>query len=109
MRFNRVKLNLYHNTTIRSCSDYIKSIVKSTTRSCIRVTTIGADSGHIRFGVITTATNDTKVVATRIEDNKSSNNYTIVNRNTWRATTNLDNVLQYEVQQLQIEQNVVQT
>jgi len=81
MKFRRVRLSLYHNTTTRSCLDYIRFIVKSTSTSCIKVTTIGANSGHIRFGVIATATSDTKVATTRIEDNKSSNNYTIVNRN----------------------------
>jgi len=81
MRFSRVRLSLSHNTTTRSYSDYIRSIVKSTSTSCIKVTTIGVDLGHIRFGVISTTKSDTKVAATRIEDNKSSNNYTIVDRN----------------------------
>jgi len=81
MRFSRVRLSLSHNTTTKSYSDYIRFIIKSTATSCIKVTTIGVDSGHIRFGVISTIKSDTKVVATRIEDNKSSNNYTIVDRN----------------------------
>jgi len=40
-----------------------------------------ANSNHIKFGIIVLTTNDTKVVATSVKDNKLLNNFTILNTN----------------------------
>jgi hypothetical protein len=52
----------------------------------MKVATIGSKSNHIRS--VITATSDNKVVVTRAQNNQSTNNYTIVNVDIKRVTTN---------------------
>lgn len=61
-------------------SYYIGSIIKSTITSYIRATTIRSKLDHIKSIITTITTSDNKVTITRVENNISTNNYTIVNR-----------------------------
>jgi hypothetical protein len=69
-------------------SDYIRSIVKPTPTTCIRVTTTWISSTHNKFEVTTTITWDNIVVVTRTKCNPSTNNYTIINRGIIKVITN---------------------
>jgi hypothetical protein len=75
-------------TTIGWNSNHIKFIIKLATIICFRVTTTGASSAHSRFK-ITTTTCDNKVAVTRTKCNPSINNYTVGNISIRRTTTDV--------------------
>jgi hypothetical protein len=67
---------------------YIKFTITLATTSCIRVVTVGAYSNYIKFSITTTTSCDIKVVVIGTNINTSSNNYTTINKNIKRTTTN---------------------
>jgi hypothetical protein len=59
-------------------------------------------SDHVIYVIIITTTSDNKVTVTRVKNNLSTNNYTIVNKGIKRATINSyitknQTMLQFEV------------
>lgn len=69
-------------------SYYIISITKSAITSCITTPTTGSKLDHIISIITATTTSHNKITVTRGENNLSTNNYIIINRDIIKTTTN---------------------